>query len=228
MSRLFDDALTEYLGYGGAVAGLPLAMACFFNTDDLTIEQVLISISDASVQADYHRLVLSGSLGGDPIRAQSCVAPLCVVATTTSGYSANTWHHACALFVSATDRRVFIDGGSKGTDINSKSPSNLDVTTIGYVRASAGHHPFSGMIAEAAIWDLSAWPGATDSDKADNFEKILPSLAKVYTPEHYPLGRVAYWNLVRELKDSVGGYNLTANGTVVATHPRIIQPHIPL
>ena len=81
----------------------------------------------------------------------------------------------------------------------------------------------SGMIAEVAIYDLSVWPGATASDKADNFEKILPSLIR-YTPGAYPLGRVAYWDLIRDINDRVGGFNLTATGTVVAAHPNIVQP----
>ena len=80
------------------------------------------------------------------------------------------------------------------------------------------------MIAEVAIYDLSVWPGATDSDKADNFEKILPSLADNFTPENYPLGLVAYWDLIRGLNPKFGDHTLTATGTTVSSHLRIISP----
>ncbi len=227
MARLFDDGSSEYLNINQAVVNVPLAMVAWFNSNDLTIEQTIIGVSDASVQAHYNRMILSGSLGGDPIRAQTCEVPGagCKVATTSTGCSVDTWHHGCALFVSATDRRILLDGAGKATNADSRTATNLDRTTIGYVLASPSHQPFSGMIAEAAIWDLSVYPGANDGERADYFEaRILPSLVVRYTPDNSPLGLVAYWDLIRGLNDKFGGYNLTASGTVVAAHPRIIQP----
>ena len=195
MARLFDDAQSEYLQIDQAVlTGLPLAMVCFFNTNDMASSQTLMNIVDKNVEDQGFFLFLhtsidivaAGSYGGDWSHASSSIS-----------YSVNTWHHACGLFVSDTDRRAFIDGGSKGTDATDITPVGLDRTCIGRNADSSPNNYMSGMIAEAAIWDLTNWPGATNADKADNFEKILPSLAKGFSPLFFPLGLSAYWPLIR-------------------------------
>jgi len=225
MSRLFDDVLTESLSRNDAVlSAVPLAMVCWFNSDSLTTTQCLMSITDDTSENNQFSLDLHGTVGGDPVSAQVKSVGGAARADSSSGYSADTWHSACAIFVSSTDRRAFIDGGSKGTNNTDITPADLNVTSIGALVRATTHNYISGNIAEAAIYDLSVWPGATASDKADNFEKILPSLAKTYTPKHYSLGRVAYWDLVRNLNDETGGYNLTANGTTVSNHPPVINP----
>lgn len=226
MARLFDDGSTEYLQVNQAVSGLPLAFVAWFNTNDDSIYQVLLNIADKSTGDNYMYLGLAGSAAGDYLHAGiRSLGETFATAVTTGGFTANTWQHACALFVTSTDRRVLLNAGSKGTNATDRTPSNIDTTGIGYlVRDPNPTHYMSGLIAEAAVYDLSVWPGATDSDKANNFEKILPSLAKGFTPLHFPLGLVAYWDLVRGLNDKVGGYNLTASGTTVSAHPKIIQP----
>lgn len=227
MARLFDDGSTEYLNIEQAVlVAKPLAMVAWFNTNDMEAWQTLISLNDKDVANQVLRLHLDKD--DDAVWADEITSTAREYAVATSSYLVNTWGHAAALFVSATDRRAFFNGGSKGTNVDAASVADLDRTSIGKTGNAAGAAYMSGLIAEAAIYDLSQWPGATDGDKADNFEKILPSLAKIYTPKHYPLGRVAYWDLVRSLNDINGGYNLTASGTVIAAHPRIIQPHLPL
>jgi len=194
MSRLFDDAQSEYLEINQAVlSGTPLAMVCLFNTDELDNIKTLMCISDKDISDVSFWLALHSN---DTVFCGTEGGGVGYYAYTTSDYSADTWQHACGIFASATDRRVLIDGGNKGTNADAATPAGLDRTSIG-VWGSGGHSYYmSGKIAEAAIYDLSVWPGATAADKADNFEKILLSLIK-YTPSAYPLGRVAYWDLVR-------------------------------
>jgi len=225
MARLFDDASTEYLEIDQAVlSSPPLAMACWFRPDVITAFFSMIAIVDKDV--DNQRYALGVSTGGveKGVIAQAQDAGGANHAETSADFVANVWQHGCAVFASTTDRRAFIDGGSKGTDATERTPINLDRTSVGRVGRATPDGYMTGDLAEAAVWDLSGWPGATDVDKANNFEKIIPSLAKGATPDTYPLGLVAYWDLVRGLNDKVGGYNLTANGTTVSAHPRIIQP----
>lgn len=196
MARLFDDAQSEYLQIDQAVlAGTPLAMVCWFRTNDMEVSQELIGLYDKDSDDHMHRLYLSNDVDKLAVGSKDGVYNS---TKATAVYVVNTWHHACGIWVSATDRRVLMDGGSKNTSAVEISPVGLDRTSIGRAGVATPIAYMSGMIAEAAIYDLSDWPGATDSDKADNFEKILPSLAKTYTPEHYPLGLVAYWPLVRD------------------------------
>lgn len=223
MARLFDDTQNEYLKIEQAVkAGVPLVAACFFNSNDATNHQTLFFLGDKDVTAQFFEL-LANSSQQVQVNAVSASAG---VALSTTTWNLDTWHHACAIWTSSTDRRAFLDGGGKGTDATNITPANLDRTSIGYRGSSSPSYYMSGRIAEMAVWDLSQWPGATDSDKADNFEKILPSLAKGFSPRCFPLGLVAYWPLIRtEDDDIVGSYNMSAYNTPsVGSHCPIILP----
>ncbi|KKN45306.1 hypothetical protein LCGC14_0684590 [marine sediment metagenome] len=225
MSRLFDDGATDRLYIDQAVAGRPIAIVCRFNINDTSIFHALMGLGDKDTN-DYFISMRAYPVGfAQKVSATEWNNPTTGVAVTSSGYTVNIWHHACAIFVSATDRRAFIDGANKGTNATNVSAINLDRTNIGVESKSTPANPVSGIIAEAAVYDLSQWPGATDALKADGFEKILPSLADGFTPPHFPLGLIAYWPLIRGLNDKVGGYNLTAVGTAVSNHPRVILPH---
>ncbi len=227
MARLFDSGLTEYLIVNsGVYYTYPFAISCLFRSNDLTPLQILISQTDKD--ADNQRLLIYMPGGGGSIKIQLQDAGGQFEATSSTGATVDTWHLATAIFVSATDRRILIDGGSKGTNANNCTPANIDQTTLGILDINSGQFsPFSGDIAEAVIWDLSDWTGATASDKADLFETIIPALVSGYSPMMFPLGIQAYWPLIRGLNDKVGGYNVTASGTVVSNHTRIINPFGP-
>ncbi len=227
MARLFDDGSTEYLQIESAViTAYPFAMACKFRSNDDTTNQVLIFVGDKAVSNYYTSLIARGATANDPIYAFShnygsaSTAP----AATSVGFTQDTWHHAAGIWLGVSERHAYIDGGNKGSDTGTVGAMvNHDRTAIGMARDDSPAGPMSGEIAEAAIWDLTNW-GANDAERETNFEKVIASLAKGFTPGHFPLGRVAYWKLVRGLNDETGGYNLTASGTVVVAHPRIIQP----
>ncbi len=223
MARLFNDAVGDWLYVNqSVVASFPFAMACWFNDNDLTLTKNLMSICDKDVENQYHRLVAASS---DKLWMNSQGGASGGTAVTSTTFLANTWYHACGIVAAANDRRTLLNAGGKGTQASAVTPTGLDRTTIGVIGKFTKIQYFSGMIAEAAIWDLSDWPGATDTLKADAFEKILPSLAKGFSPAHFPLGLVAYWPLIRGLNDKVGGYNLTVVGAAVSNHPRVILPH---
>lgn len=224
MARLFDDASSEYLVKSEAIlSGTPLAFVCFCNVD-ADITQTLMCITNSAGVSQFH-LFVNKPVANLLLYVQKSAEIPSGVAATSTAVSLNTWHHACGIFASSTDIRVLLDGAGKGTDGTNATPASLDTTSIGARIRGVGGLFTSGMIAEAAIYDLSAWPGATDALKADAFEKILPSLVDGFSPLHFPLGLVAYWPLIRGLNDKVGGYNLTATGTTVSNHPRIILPH---
>ena len=171
MSRLFDDAQSEYLYRNEAVlTGYPLAMVTWFNSDDDSIHHNLMWLGDKNVTNHRFVFFIHNATKNNRVYAQSQGGGAIINTITTAGYTEDTWHHACAIFASATDRRVFIDGGSKGTNSTDVTPTGLNKTIIGRWgdRNPTGH--MSGMIAEVAIYDLSVWAGVSNSDKADNFE----------------------------------------------------------
>ncbi|KKN66027.1 hypothetical protein LCGC14_0475050 [marine sediment metagenome] len=224
MARLFDSASSENLLVEPAIfTGEEWAVGCWFNILDEADFGGLFSLADKTTTDEAYTLYSSKSTNSVKFGIKSVAGD--GVMDTTAGPSNNTWHHTIAIVASTTDKRIFLDGGNKGTTVASSQASNLSRTGIGCRAGSTLSFFGSGYIAEMACWDLSVWPGATASDRADNFEKIIPSLAKGFTPSHFLLGLTAYWDLIRGLNDKVGGYNLTADGTAVTPHTRIIMPY---
>ncbi len=213
MARLFDDAAEEYLTVASAVVtAAPLTMACWFNTNDLAVNQHLVTITLATGWHFFSLMAGAGSLS-DHVAAYAGDAGSSW-AETTSAFSVNTWHHACAVFSAANARAAYLDGGGKGTDSTSITPAGLDTTTIGVARLnSKGYAYTSGMVAGPAIWNVAL----TDAEVAMLALGVSPLLVR-------PANLVSHWDLIRGIQDRVGGYHLTASGTTVANHCPKVRP----
>lgn len=215
MALLLDDALSQAVRVGTAPAtAAPLTMACWFRSDDATITQALMSLGDTSAN-NWFELEAAGSIGGDPVRQMTRNAGTTVNNDTSTGYSANTWHHACGVWVTSSSRLVYIDGGSIGTSSTAVTPASIDALGIGRREIGAPGVYTSGMIAEAAIWDVDL----SGSEVAALAKGILPTLIR-------PQSMVFYNPLIRTLTaDLVGGLTLTeVNAPTVGNHPRVYRP----
>jgi len=205
---------TQYLAVGSDLGiSRPFAMACWFNVVNTTARHQLMNFGYSSSDVEHWYLAARGDVAGDPIRLRQGTSGQSINVHTTGGYSANTWHHAAGLCVTATDRRVLLDGGNKGTDSTNRPEPTLDLFALGVLKGATVRGYAEGLIAEAAVWDLSGYPEATDSDKADAWEtRVLPALAAGFSPAFFKLGLVAYWPLGGLRPDNgndlVGGYDL--------------------
>ena len=117
MARLFDDASSQYLAVGSTpVTAAPFSMAAWFNSDSDALQQAIISVGDTAGATNYFTLQARGNTGGDPVQVHVREGATSAVASTSSGYSANTWHHAAAVFASSSSHAVYLDGANKGTN----------------------------------------------------------------------------------------------------------------
>lgn len=216
MARLFDDATNEYLQYGALITARPVTMACWFLTDTVAINQCLIGFGKTAEIFRYQKLTL---ISGDLQAAER--GPIAnVLATATDNPATGTWQHALGVFVDATDRRVYLNGGNKGTNATACSPDDLDRTNVsGYQFGGSVVDEFSGRLAEAAIWNATL----SDAEAAILATGFSPLFVR-------PQNLVAYWPLIRdEDQDRVSGYDLTAYNTPsIAPHPPIIYPAPPI
>ncbi|MFS2087150.1 LamG-like jellyroll fold domain-containing protein, partial [Stenotrophomonas geniculata] len=74
-----------------------------------------------------------------------------------------TWNHALAVFASSTSRAAYLNGASKGTNVQSSSPTGVNRTTTSMVYVSAASSLFfPGDLAEVAMWNVAL----TDADAA--------------------------------------------------------------
>lgn len=216
MARLFNDAAKDQLETTTVpVSAAPFTMACFFRSDDITIAQDLMAISTAGTSDEKFRLIAGGNAAGDPVRANARTTTS-GTADTTTGYSANTWHHAAAVFASTTSRTAYIDGGSKGTDTTSLAPSGMTRFNIGAYHNAVETGHLSGDVCEAGIWNVAL----TDAE--------ILSLAQGMSPRFIrPGSLVGYWRLIGNTSpevDLIARNNLTVTGAVKSPHYRVFMP----
>lgn len=218
MSRLFDDAASEYLEHDAALmTAVPITMACWIYSDDAAANQCAVGIC-ASGSSNSFTLELAGGLDGDPILASSTAGGTARNAPSTSGYSVNTWHHICAVFAAADNRSVYIDGGSKGTNTQNSTPGGtIDRTVIGRRTRVTPINYVSGRVAEVGIWNVAL----SDNEvvrlargEAPLF--IRPENLKFYCPT---------WGFNSPEPD-LSGFNqhMIVNGPIAAEHPPGIVP----
>lgn len=220
MARALDDTTEQYLEIDtGIVTVPPFTLACWFRTDDVTLRNTLIFIGDKDITWKYHALRMDGDRTNDPIAMVTSGATTSKQALTSTGASANTWHHACGIVAADDDRRAFIDGGSKGTETTDcGAVANVNRTSIGRMGDSSPTYYLSGQIAEAAIWNAAL----LDAEVAILAHGFSPLFVR-------PQSLVAYWPLIRtEDQDRVGGHHVTPyNSPTVTAHPPVLYPAPP-
>lgn len=206
------DGTDDYIEAASAVvAGSPLTLACWFNSDSATANQTLVSITNAGGQERFI-LRASGAVTGDPIQAISVAGNNSSAADSATGYSANTWHHAAAVFASATSRVAYIDGVGGTAETTSRTVGTLTTTRIGVtVGAGVRTQYMNGRLAEVAVWNV-ALDAAEIAALADGYRPSLirPDSLRMYVP------------LIREVADYSRAVSLTTSGPVVAVHTRRI------
>jgi hypothetical protein len=217
MSRLFDDAASQYLEYAGAVvSSVPLTMACWFKTDDDTVNSHLMCVGQDSA-SEYFTLEARCADAGDYLQAVTrSVAGGRRTATTSAGMSAGTWYHCCGVFSATNARKVYLNGGNAGTDANDVTPSGLNRTRIAYLKSLASYH-LSGRIAWPGIWNVAL----TDAEVAE-------LAAGAFPPSIRPASIVDLWDLTRNVDPEtswVGSHNLTVSGaTYSSDDPAVAMP----
>jgi hypothetical protein len=194
----------------------PLTIAAWFYPTRNTARTVLVSVSDTNRGAavePFYALVEDGTKTGDPICATKFANVGQGEATSTSGFTTNTWHHGCAVFTSDTSRTIFLNGGSSSTNTTNIADDSfaLDKTAIGCLGRATNAAFFQGRVAEVGIWNV-ALTAEEVASLADGMtcDKVRPQSLVFYAP------------LVRNLQDVKGALTLTNNNTAtVAEHTRV-------
>jgi hypothetical protein len=190
------------------VTAASMTLACWFNSDSVTVAQRLVEVRSSTT--NYFSLGIRGQDAGDPVAIVISESGNTEITRTTSGYSANTWHHACGVFTSTTSRAVYIDGGSSATGTGTRAPSTPNQIQIG-IFAFDNVQFFDGELAEVGIWSAALTVDEIRSlSKGMTCDKVRPQSLVFYAP------------LVRDLIDYKGGLTITNNNTAtVANHPRV-------
>lgn len=214
MARAFVRASSQYLVNSNApISAAPCTLAAWARPDQTNLQTEIFQVVDTAADNGFRLLMHSDgnvySVARDPSFQAAPVA--------STGYSV-AWHHVAGVFTSTTSHAVFLDGGNKGTDATSVSPTSLDETNIGrFNQGGAASLYFGGLLAELAIWNVAL---------ADTEVAIL---AAGFSPLRVrPGSLVAYWPLISNASpdiDPVGGFDMTVTGATAALeHPGMFYP----
>lgn len=210
-----DSGLDAYLQTTAPIAIDQMAgfsVFARFRAEDVTQAHTILKIEFSN--GEHYRLVASGEVANDPVRWISWDGEKQYGASTTTGYTADTWHSviACKTLASRPGA-VSLDGAEFSISIKIGASGNtplLSISSAGVYRAIAGD------VAEIAIWNVDLSLPEYAADVAALAQGINPMTIR-------PADLVHYWDLTRGLQDRVGGCTLTPfNSPTVSEHPRVI------
>uniref|UniRef100_A0A6M3L9I2 Putative lectin/glucanase superfamily protein n=1 Tax=viral metagenome TaxID=1070528 RepID=A0A6M3L9I2_9ZZZZ len=212
MSVLFDDASSEYLDRAGAVVNAPsFTVACWANSNDTTVAQALFNIAQTGSTGNHYLLWLAGNVAGDPLRFAAIPDNgIFAAASTTNGYTANTWRHCCAIEGyngDAASRRVILDGNwaNSGTNETLTVPGGMNRTAVGRFDRGSSYIYMSGSIAEIAVWNLALLQGEVEA----------LGIGRAHPLAIRPANLVLWLPMkdVTDLRSIIGDYTFTAYNT---------------
>jgi len=153
MAREFNGS-TQYLEHGAPViTAVPATFAAWFrpNTSSGT-HAILCSGGDNAGQAYEFGIVQVNAQFW--AFAQDSGFNQALAAVTLAG---GTLYHGCGVFVSNTSRHAYINGGNKGSDNASRTPTAgfFQRTRIGRRANNSNAQFFDGLVAEAALWNAA-------------------------------------------------------------------------
>jgi hypothetical protein len=226
MSRLFDDASSEYLEVSAAPSFTDqLFFDAWIYPDAFPADHTVVSIGRGDLSDRYVQLIVRSN-GAIRFRIRSALEVQAGTSSTT--LTVNTWNHAAgyALWSGGTNdagpRHAWLNGGGKGTSTALMNSTGFgpDTTTIGATLRSSRTEYFSGRIANVTI--RNGLPSDVDvlslAAGAHPFT-VRPDLIVGYWP---------VWGRNSPELDLRASNNMTVNGTVVAEHPpKVYGPAMP-
>lgn len=217
MARTFAAASSQYLTATTLPATLPATFSARFKkTAGGAGGRGLITLAKSATFTDYFGL--SVNFGGARIAGVWSVGGVDDTVSTLGGVTDSIWQHACAVFTSASDRKVYVNGGGmvqKTTDIG--LPAGMDLFRVGEFASGF----FDGDIAEVAMWSA-----ALDADEVAALAAgVSPLLVR-------PDALVDYWVLDGVNSPEPGYCGLSdltlVNAPTAARHPLVIRPFVPV
>lgn len=207
MSRDLSPSTDYYQADTAIVSGPPFTVCAWINVDSLAADGAVFWVGDKDATNDY--FVLWVDTTGTVEWSARTGGPTRTAGTSTS-LSVNTWVHVAATAAAADDRAVFLDGGGKGTNTQSSTPSNLDRTAIGRYSDSSPSDYFDGEIAHVSVYDVVL------------ADALILQLSKGFSPfKTQTQDLIAHWPMSKgatDLHDVVGALTLTSNGTPTQTN----------
>lgn len=202
-----DAETDEQFGGSTLVTDPPFTLAGWGKVSNATTGfHAMMQLGGASDQ--YYRINWRGDQGGDHIKFRLRKAGSNTTVETPGGFSANTWHHVCAVARAVDDRSIFLDFNSRGDTAVSLQPTGI--ATFGVAQSS-----FVGQVAELATWNVAL----LDAEIAALAAGVSPLRIRTASLRGYYWGLEESGNLIDY---SGNGFDLVETGTIaLVDHPPI-------
>lgn len=222
MARHFENAAADKVHKTTAIiTGYPWTISGWFLIDAAPAGFLSLFNIGESGFTDYWGLWVDGAAAGDPIEIFTDDGAGASSATSTTGTTAGTWHHFTVTASGATNRTVYLDGGSSATDSTSRSPSGMTFTSLGNTGWSGFEDPFDGRLAEFVFRNvaLSAAEVALLANGVNPFD-LRPGTITGYAP---------IYGVSSPEPDFVSAVGWTVDSAPpVSAHPPLARSGIPM
>ncbi len=150
MARLFARASSMKLQKVGAIlTAAPMTLCCWFRLASNSLTDNLLGMWAAADSQSFNLEISNTNKIVNKIRDGVAGTIRATGATTITN---GIWYHGCAVYTSATDRAVYLNGASEATSVTSVTPAGLDTSGVGVLNGTGF---FDGRIADAAIWNAA-------------------------------------------------------------------------
>jgi hypothetical protein len=214
MALTFNGSTSRVAGAFAPGQDHGFTVSCWFRLDHADSHQALIWIGDDDLGSMDHLLFAPQASTGTGIRARSVNSFPAAFAETGNAWSPGTWHHACATFAAADERRVVLDGNlaAAGSSFENEPISGIDRISIGQNGGSGSQSPAAGAVAEVAVWNEPL------SD-----DQIVALARGAWPLAVRPSALTVYQDFVRRANRPGVGPLFTQSNTGVAPHPRVLR-----
>lgn len=154
-SMLIDGSNRHLASATTPITAVPLTCHASFVKDVDGSNDGIASIGDSGAVLQRFLMIAFMGNAGDPLAAGTSASSQ-GFGNSTTGITAGTSHTGTAVFNGIASRSGFIDGGSKGTDTTSLTPTSLDKMTIGTLVNGASNGNFLvGRVASVFWFDVA-------------------------------------------------------------------------
>jgi len=147
----FDGSEDYVLTNKSPVTSMPLTMIVWFN-QPVAADEMLVCLAEGPTWGDNdesYAIMCEGT--GPKLKLRTEASASYDYTESAVTFTSGGWHMAAGVWVSATERYLYTDGGNPTLDTASKAPGAVNVCTIG--RGQTTPWDFTGKIRQAMIFN---------------------------------------------------------------------------
>lgn len=142
------NGTTEYISFTTPVTAVPLSLTCWaYQRSSAT--RTAISIVNSADTTNYFSLEFQST----PLFRARTSDGTVSSATASGAPAALTWHHLAGVFAATNSRAAYLNGGGKGTQTSSRTPTGINTVRIAALGGSTLSEWINGNVMDLRIYN---------------------------------------------------------------------------